>query len=445
MCVRNCILLTTALLLSLLLFGCGGAEDGDLTPPDFTIGSSVPSVTSDPWDSSTPWSFNGTSDPGSEIDVTVYFPTTDPVPTIDNQTVNPDGTWSFEVYGLVEGTNTFAIDVSDEIGNSTVYYVTMVLDQTGPTVTLNQYATPTTTATQTLAGTVAELDASDVEVSVDGGTNWNSVDDINGGIWSFAVNLVSAPGVTYDIWVRSVDKLGNKVEVGDPDEDVLIVKKQIEVDAAANVFTIAEDDAGPVYMLDPANNATLQLTGTRTADYPVGIVDITPVSSLTVDDTTDNINWTADFTTLPAGNTEVTFGLTDLSVPDPIEVAQTKVLIVRDQSGPLLIDSIPIHGAAGVAIATDLTLVFSETMDPATVTNEMIILTDEMGSQVPFTLNLPSAAVQDREFTFTPDSALTGDMQYSLSIVNPDPQPATDVYGNAFVEPTTVLKFTTAP
>ena len=65
--LRNYILLSTGILLSFLLFGCSGAEDGDLTPPNFTVESSVPPVTADPGTSGAPYLFFGTSDPGSEL------------------------------------------------------------------------------------------------------------------------------------------------------------------------------------------------------------------------------------------------------------------------------------------------------------------------------------------------------------------------------------------
>lgn len=416
-------LTAAVLLLPLLLFGCGGAEDGDLTPPAFTF-DGIQSPTSVP----DGHSLSGTVGPDATIEVDVTT-----TATISNLSVG-GGSWSFDVDGLVEGLNTISIDVSDPIGNSTVYFVNIILDTTGPTVTLKQFTTPTPNGQQVLAGTVAELDAT-VEISTDGGLNWAPADDVDGGIWVFAVDLVDG---TYDIWVRGIDRLGNKPT--DP-ADELIVKEQIVVNAAADTLTITEDDDGAIYLADPdIEPAILTLNGTRTSDYSVGIIDIDPASSLSVDDETDPVNWTATFSDLPSGATEATFGLFDLA---DIEVARAKVLVVRDLSGPLLIETEPVHGDVGVATDAPIVLTFSETMTNIENDGTLFELVADDGTTVSFS-NDPTTT-DFRTFSFTPDSLLQPETKYTVNFIDASTAVVEDIYGNDFVRPTGLWVFTTAP
>ena len=96
---QNPFLLLAAIILSLLLFGCGGAEDGDLTPPNFTFDGGVPAITASPG----PYTISGTTDLDAEIDVEVTFPTAGAGPTFTTPGINPDGTWNFDIDKLVEG------------------------------------------------------------------------------------------------------------------------------------------------------------------------------------------------------------------------------------------------------------------------------------------------------------------------------------------------------
>ena len=436
------ILLAAGVLLSLLLFACSGAEDGDLTPPNFTFDGGIPSRTQ----ISGPWLFSGTADLDAEIDVTIVAPLIAPFPTLSTSTPDilpngPNGIWSFEV-NLVEGINQFGIDVVDPVGNSTVYYVTIVLDLTGPVVTLDQYTNFTPSLTQTLAGTVAEVDAQRVQISIDGGSTWPySTDDLNGdfngGIWSYELTFPT-DATTYDVRVRATDALGNVPS--DPD-DALVMQQNIEVNSTtAPNLTVTQ--GLPFYVSDPATTFSVDLDGTYdSANYSLTFSTNT-ITTLTPDTTSIPDVWSLNVDNLPAGLTVVTLKVED-SVP--AEVAQAKMMIVRDQGSPVIIDSVPAHGEKNVDPSTNIVVTFSETMKPLTVTNEMVVLTDEAGAPVPFTLNPPVAAAQDREFTFTPDVALANDTQYSLSFVNPEAQAVTDFFGNAFAAPATVLTFKTAP
>jgi hypothetical protein len=424
--IQNYTLLVVGTLLSLILFGCSGAEDGDLTPPNFTIdvGIQSPTATADGH------ILSGTMDADATIDVA-----SSNAATISNL-VYGGGTWSFQLDNLQEGFNTISIDVADPAKNSNVFYLSVFLDLTGPVVTINQFTNPTSSSVQTLAGTIAELDAN-VEISIDGSA-FAPVDDVNGGVWFHSVNLASAPLTPYLIDIRGIDNLQN------PTDPANYASASITVDSAAGVFTIAEDDLGPVYLPNPDIDSTLLLNGTRETDYTIGIVSISPVSVTTIDDTTNNVVWTADFADLPSGVTEVTFGLNDLSL---VEVAQSKVMIVRDLSGPLLINTDPAHGDTSFVAGSPIELTFSEEMKPIVNDGTIFELIAEDGTIIPFSTN-PSTS-NNRAFVFTPDPIPAPQMlpgtKYSVDFVTPVASIVEDIYGNSFVPPTSLLKFTTTP
>ena len=426
--------LMVAITLALLVAACGGAEDGDLAPPDFTFDGGLPVSTA----STGPFTLTGTVAPpnetDAEFDVTIINSGDGGTWTLDSFL---DGDWSITVDGLDEGLNQIIVEISDPIGNSNILNLAVTVDQTPPTVTIDQYTTPTPDSVQTLAGTISDLDG-DVEISIDGAPFVQIPGaDISSGIWKYQVNLASNPGVPYLIKLRGTDSLGNTQT--DPLD---YTTASIEVDVAANVFTIAEDDSGPIYLPDPMNDSTLQLNGARTDSYSVGITEMSPTSSLAIDNTTSTVNWSADFAGLPAGITRVTFGLNDLT---PTEISQAKVLIVNDLIGPDLLQVVPAHGDS-VPASTDVTLTFSEDIAPFVNDGNngtLLELEAEDGTIITFTTDPASSG--NRTFVFTPDVAtpIQGATEYTLKFVSTDPLSVTDVYGNEFIRPTGLLKFTT--
>jgi len=411
-------------LLVLLLSGCA-AEDGDLTPPDATING----VVSPRIDSSV--ALSGTVDADALITVDVTLGS-----GVKEDVIQGSGVWSCVINGMSEGTNTINVTATDPVGNTRFMSNSIVVDLTGPVVTLDQFVTPTPIGAQVLAGTVSDLDAFDVEVSIDGGGSWFSVDDINGGIWTFTANL--PVGAISDVRVRGVDNLFNST---DPLE---YAEAAIDVDLTADVIDVTEASLGPVYIAAPDVTSTLLLNGTRTADYTVEIASVSPVSSVTVDNSAiDSAAWTADFLALPAGNTVATFGLNDLSVPDPVEVAQAKILVVRDLSGPVLIDNVPEHGTNNVSIADPLLLTFSETMAPIVNDGTFINLVDEAGNIITFSTD-PSTA-DSRTFSFEADlsTPILNATKYTVNFLTSETMIVTDEFANLFIRPIDLWTFTT--
>lgn len=108
--------------------------------------------------------------------------------------------------GVQEGQNT--VDLYDLAGNKTP--LSFTIDNTAPTVTINQYTAPFTNGRPTIGGTVTGEDTESVEVSLDNGATWLPA-IINGTNWTFPYPT-SRPALTsrnYDVLARAIDKLGN--------------------------------------------------------------------------------------------------------------------------------------------------------------------------------------------------------------------------------------------
>jgi hypothetical protein len=433
---RN-IIFGTLCLMFIIFSGCA-PEENDLVPPNAAFDGSVET----PTPLTTTPVISGTMDIGSIVEVDV---TTGAI--VNGLIQDPDaGTWSFFISDMVEGENIILVSVADVVGNTRTIQLSIVVDLTGPLVTLDQYISYTPVPSQTLAGTIGEVNA-EIEYCVQWVSNpscdpalpvWSPVDpaDVNGTLWQHPFNFVDVG--LYTVMVRGIDNLGNLTDPA----------------AYASVDIIYDSTNAPVFTVNQAlqtlpivmSDGIAALDGTYDNLNFDLVLSTSPVTSLVFDqaDPLGSDTWTLDFDNLPAGNTVATFSIQDLT---PAEVAQANILIVRDLSGPVLIDTVPVPGATGVNTGTGLTLTFSETMDPATIVNEMIVLTDDQDVQVPFTITLPAVGplALDREFTFTPDATLVSGTEYSVSVVNPAAQAATDQYGNGLIPPTFIWTFTTAP
>jgi len=91
---------------------------------------------------------SGTKDVGSTVTVSVNGgpPSPADLPT--------DTSWSATITGLQGGNNTIAVTATDTGGNVTTVNDTILLDTVAPALTVNAVTTPTSTAGQTITGTV---------------------------------------------------------------------------------------------------------------------------------------------------------------------------------------------------------------------------------------------------------------------------------------------------
>jgi chitodextrinase len=111
-----------------------------------------------------------------------------------------------------------------------------------------------------------------------------------------------------------------------------------------------------------------------------------------------------------------------------------------DTTPPTVTSTTPADGAAGVAVTTAPTAVFSEAMDAATITTATFALRSQDGSAVAATLSYDEAT---RTATLTPQSALTAETQYTATLQGGAGGVA-DLAGNALAQDYS-WSFATAP
>jgi len=389
-------LLLAGVLLTLLA-ACG-ATDGDLTPPDVTFDGAVVLPTSRPLtipDRLEPTdivALKGDKSADATIDVEINT-----AASVSNL-VQTDNAWSCEVTGLIEGTNTIYLTATDPVGNNRQLQISIIVDLTGPKVTIDQYSTPSSATTQVLAGTVAELD-SDVEVSTDGGASWSLADGVDANLWWYT--FTGTDGSIYDVQVRGIDRLGNVTAA-----ENYAVLPELKVDSTAPVFTV--NQTLPFVLPDPLLDPTVALSGLRTSGATL-VVTNAPASPYILDVSSSMTEWTLNYSNLPSGNTVATF-----TVDDAGNVAQAKVLLWRDTTAPAVIDV-----SRDINVGDPIVVWFGEEMD-ANIHPSNLVLLDSLGTAI--TVDSAVYDMPTRSFSFASAALETG-MVYTAtlqSLVSPD-------------------------
>ncbi|NVN91573.1 MAG: hypothetical protein HXX11_13360 [Desulfuromonadales bacterium] len=115
-----------------------------------------------------------------------------------------DTTWSTTLTGLVEGANAITVTATDAVGVSSTVSGSIFLDTIAPALTINAVTTPTSSATQTVSGTVEPgvilLVSANTSATVSPVTH-------AGGVWSAQVSGFT-PGANA-IGVAALDPAGN--------------------------------------------------------------------------------------------------------------------------------------------------------------------------------------------------------------------------------------------
>lgn len=385
------------LLLCLALMATVGCspDEGDLIPPSVTFDGAQtprndPNVT-----------LTGTMEEGAEVvaesDVGATFGTvTYPTPT----------TWSVDAT-LVDGSNVIGIRATDIAGNSTTLLFSLFLDRTGPTIATNQFQTPAANSvtSQVLAGTTGELGA---EVSLDQST-WFPA---NSDIWQLNVTGLLADTVnTVDIYGR--DLLGN---VSGP------FNVDLELAATSPVLTVASP-AIPVVIADPVNDDFVTVSGSKDTACELSATSTSGVVALTGEGV-GSTAWSADLTLLGSGITQLVLtengtGCSGTSV--------AYVLVVRDLTAASVLDSVPTNGARITApYPTDITVIFSEDMDFATIAAENLTVTDSAGTTVTVS---GVTQVDSRTYDFS-IGALAIDETYDVQLSGTTSFTVSDTQGN---------------
>ena len=373
--------LCLACCLSLLLFACG-AEDGDLTPPDVTFDGGINSPTSDTF-----VSLSGTMSADATIEVDV-----NPTAAVSNL-IAAGGVWSCDVTGLEEGGYVIYVTASDPVVNSRQLQINVVVDWSGPVVTIGQFVTPTPTTTQILAGTVDEFGAF-VEISTDGGGSWSAADFVDGKIWQFA--FAGAEG-TYDIRVRATDRVTPLSNTTDP------------ADYALAIVVVDSTTPAPAFAV---TSHTLPILTANASEPLVGTVD--PLCELKLNGTVVPVAagvWTANLGL--AGTRTATF---DICGGGSVQ----KILTYRDLDLPVVVEwSSP--------TLNSIQIEFSEPMDAATIAAENLTVVDSAGVALSV---LSVTADSDRTFTFTTDLLTVGET-YTVTVLATTTFTATDSRGNS--------------
>jgi len=374
----------------LLLLAACGAEDGDLTPPDvaFDGGGAGFSPTQ-----STSAHLTGTKSADATIDIDINT-----AASVSNL-VQDASIWSCDITGLVEGSNTIYVTATDPVGNNRQLQITIVVDLTGPKVTLDQYQ-----------GTVGEL-GSTVEISTDGGLSWSPVDGVDANLWWYT--FTGADGTSYDVQVRGTDRVGNVTAVAD-----YAVLPALSVDSLAPAFSI--DQAVPYVLPAPLTDSTASLSGLRPSGATLTVAN-TPASSYVLDTSSATV-WTLNYSILAGGNTVATF-----AVDDAGNVAQAKVLLWRDLDAPQVLDVPRSLSPGSASIDVDFGEEMSATIDIANLT-----LLDETGTAV--TLASAELLAGTRTYRFTTSLGLVAGT-YTATLQTTDTAPLLDARNNALAAP----------
>ncbi len=107
-------------------------------------------------------------------------------------------------------------------------------------------------------------------------------------------------------------------------------------------------------------------------------------------------------------------------------IVQETTGTAADTTPPTVTSVTPADGATGIGVGTTVTAVFSEAMDPATITPENITLRTAGNTSVPAAVSYAAAT---RTATLTPSSALNASVTYTASVKGPDG--VADIAGNA--------------
>lgn len=378
------------IVLALLVAGCGKSE-GDLVPPTLsvTLPTTFPLDTSfGPNQYPGPYTFGGTVEAGGTVQVAVNT-----TATIANLTVSGTS-WSAELVTPAEGNNTVTVTANDQRGNLNIVSFGVLYDSVAPSVGYDQFMTPTPSDNQIIGGSV-EAGAT---VTVNG--NPATVID---GFWSYALSGLTTG--TNNLTISALDPAGNGSA---PLTPVLVV------DPAAPALTIA-----PV-----ATTVASTVTLSGTAPATGYSLTVTPASSSVTAAAVVMAagSWTCDLANLAGGNNVVAVTLRDTA--DQV-VATGSTVVRRDIVAPTITTVTPSSASTLTAVPVQIEAVFSEQLDPATVTTNAFTLTDSSNNPVTATVSylpaqkmavlVPTAPLTDGQYTATLATTLTDTVGNPLS------------------------------
>jgi len=255
-------------------------------------------------------------------------------------------------------------------------------------------------------GTVAK-----VEVSVDGGANYSTATGTNP--WSFKWTP-SAPGPV-TIKSRAVDNTGN---VEDPPAEI-----HVTVDAPP-ISTITFPTEGAIVPVGT------QVTITGTASDPGGgtvvRVEVSVDDGANYSTATGTNDWSFDWT--PTSPGPVTIKSRAVDNTGNVENPPAKRSVIADEP-PQVVSKTPAPGSTNESIGVAPAATFSEALDPDSVDESTVLLTDADASnnQVPVTVSYDA---DNFRVTLTPQQLLQRGHTYKVTLKGgPDDPHITDEIG----------------
>ena len=103
------------------------------------------------------------------------------------------------------------------------------------------------------------------------------------------------------------------------------------------------------------------------------------------------------------------------SISTPSSGNTVTILVIDDSDAPTITYTDPVPNERAVSISTDITVAFSENIDPATVTSATFILKDTFNNQISGTISVSGTSA-----TFSPNSDLDYDTIYTVNVTGGD-------------------------
>jgi hypothetical protein len=239
---------------------------------------------------------------------------------------------------------TLELKVTDYAGNQNTDTMTFTWDATNPTVSIDAVTTPTNDTTPTITGTASDVTGtvSAVEYKVGIGGTWTACT----GTSTFSCTTTTLTEGTYDIYIRAQDDASNWSDGND--------SVSITIDTTAptvttpNLGTINTATASGATASDAngiASYSWAKLTGPGIITFSLNNTTLNPDISADTDGT-----YSAELTvTDNAGNTN-----------------SSTMTFTWDATNPTVNSFSPLDGASAVAVASNLSITFSEIVNANT-------------------------------------------------------------------------------
>ncbi|MES2050058.1 MAG: DUF4214 domain-containing protein [Pseudomonadota bacterium] len=362
-------------------------------------------------------------------------------------------TWSLAGVTLT-ASDTLKVRVTDTAGNSgTTASQAYVLDTTAPATTIATTAFSADTGTsgtdfntkttaQTISGTAsANLVAGEiVEVSTDNGSTWSTAtSSVGANTWSLAGVTLTASDT---LKVHVTDAAGNS---GTTASQAYVLDTTAPTTTLATMsFSVDTGTSGTDFI---TKTAAQTISGTASANLVAGeIMEVSTDNGSTWTTATSGVGantWSLAGVTLTASDT-LKVHVTDTAGNSGTTASQAYVL---DTTAPTLSSSSPADGNATLAVGSNLTLTFNETVALGTGN---IVLKASSGDSVVETFNVATGvgsgggtvSVSGTTVTINPFANLSSSTDYNVRV---DATAVVDASANAYagIADATTLNFTT--